>query len=223
MTVERRYISAEDTQAQDVNGARMVQGLAARFNSETRLWNDFYEQVSPGAFSDSIASGDDVRALFNHDPNLILARTKSGTLKIWQDEDGLRYEFSAPETTAGKDLLVSLDRGDVSQSSFAFEVIDEAFEKRDDGSVLRKINKAKLFDVSPVTYPAYIDTEAEAKAAFRNAPQWAKSEKSEGDKQKKQEKDNAESLTRRPAPDRDQMRRKLNLVELESKNKGVCK
>ena len=117
----------------------------------------FREIIAPGAFDDVLEN--DVRALINHDGNLILARTTSGTLALSTDEKGLRYEFEIPESSYGKDLAVSMKRGDITQSSFAFTVADDSWETRD-GMDVRTINKVKrLFDVSPVTYPAYPDAD----------------------------------------------------------------
>jgi HK97 family phage prohead protease len=90
---------------------------------------------------------------------MLLARTGSGTLTLSVDERGLRYEFDAPNTTAGNDLLEMLKRGDVSQSSFAFTVKDEKWDEVKAEMPIRTITKVKrLYDVSPVTYPAYPDT-----------------------------------------------------------------
>ena len=97
-----------------------------------------------------------MRALINHDQNLILARTTSGTLRLNADAKGLRYEFDVPQTSYGKDLLVSMERGDINQSSFAFTVQDDEWATDDDGNNIRTIKKIdRLYDVSPVTYPAY--------------------------------------------------------------------
>jgi hypothetical protein len=145
-----------------------VRGYAAVFGKESENLGSseyqFREIIEPGAFSDVLA--DDVRALLNHDPNFILARSKAGegTLRIGEDETGLWYEFEAPDTQAGRDLMESLRRGDIDQSSFSFTVQkngQEWEEKREgDGPtfIKRTITKiARLFDVSPVTYPAYPD------------------------------------------------------------------
>jgi HK97 family phage prohead protease len=144
-----------------------VRGYAAVFN---KLSNDlggpsygFHELIQPGAFDYVLK--DDVRALFNHDPNFILARSRdgAGTLKIGTDDTGLWYEFEPAQTNAGRDLLVSIKRGDVDQSSFAFTVGmdgEKWTEETKDGKpfALRTITKvARLYDVSPVTYPAYPD------------------------------------------------------------------
>lgn len=137
--------------------SRTVKGTGAVFNSRTELWDGVFEEISKGAFDEVLQ--DDVRALFNHNENYILARTKSNTLRLSVDERGLHYEFEAPNTTAGNDLIESLSRGDIDQSSFAFTVRESAWEDLGNGQWLRKITKLKrLYDVSPVTYPAYTDT-----------------------------------------------------------------
>lgn len=139
--------------------SRKVVGYAAVYNSDSEEMWGFKERIAPGAFD--AALGDDVRALFNHDANMLLARTKSGTLKLSSDERGLKYEFEAPKTTAGNDLLEMLKRGDVSQSSFAFTVDEERWDEKTGQKPIRTIMKVKrLYDVSPVTYPAYPDTTA---------------------------------------------------------------
>jgi uncharacterized protein len=160
-TIELRA-SAEDEEA------KKVFGYAAKFNTRSEnLGNEdrpLYETIAPGAFDEALL--DDVRALFNHDPNAILARSKggSGSLRLGVDEVGLWYEFDAPDTQAGRDLMTSLQRGDIDQSSFSFTVGREGQEweeaRSDDGKVIvsRTIKKvSRLYDVSPVTYPAYPD------------------------------------------------------------------
>jgi HK97 family phage prohead protease len=153
--------------------SRTIVGYAAKFNQESQLMWDFVEVIEPGAFDDVLM--DDVRALFNHDDNFILGRSNNGqgTLKLSIDNVGLRYEFEAPNTTVGNDLLVSIKRGDITQSSFAFipkdgtEGAEFIKEVNADNSIkwVRKIKKIeRLFDVSPVTYPAYTSTEV----ALRN-------------------------------------------------------
>jgi HK97 family phage prohead protease len=168
--VERRYTAGavELRAAADGEAKRTVRGYAALYNSPSENLGTqkyrFIETIAPGAFDDVLK--DDVRALFNHDANFILARSKGGegTLKIGTDARGLWYEFEAPDTQAGRDLLVSLARGDVDQSSFAFEVRKDGqeYRERTEGDVTiaeRTIKKvARLHDVSPVTYPAYPDT-----------------------------------------------------------------
>ena len=134
-----------------------VVGHASVYNTMSEDLGGFREIIAPGAFDDVLEN--DVRALINHDGNLILARTTSGTLKLSTDEKGLKYEFDMPETSYGKDLAISMKRGDVTQSSFAFTVENDNWETKD-GMDVRTITKVKrLFDVSPVTYPAYPDAD----------------------------------------------------------------
>jgi HK97 family phage prohead protease len=170
--LERRVFNIEMRAAEageEGDKRSTVTGYAALFNSPSEDMG-FIEIIEPGAFSEAIATSD-VRALFNHDPNLILARTASGTLKVWEDDRGLRYEFTLPETTFGNDFRVMLERGDVSQSSFAFSVKEQAWEtkKMENGELqyTRRVKKVeRLYDVSPVTYPAYAETEV----ALRSIP-----------------------------------------------------
>ena len=124
-----------------------IVGHAAVFDSLSEDLGGFRERIERGAFDDVLDN--DVRALFNHDPNHILARTKSGTLKLGLNERGLHYDIDPPDTATGRDLLVSIERGDVSQSSFGFTVEQDSWHKDEDGVHIRSISKVKrLYDVS---------------------------------------------------------------------------
>lgn len=154
-----------------VDSGRTIEGYAALFNSRTEIWPGFYEEIAPGAFKDAIGKSD-VRALFNHDQNRILARTSSGTLQIGEDDKGLWYRFEMPDTTEGNDLLTMIKRGDISQSSFAFTVKASEWIEENDNTTLRIIKECEqLFDVSPVTYPAYQDTSVTARKKAEESPQ----------------------------------------------------
>jgi HK97 family phage prohead protease len=134
-------------------------GYAAKFNTRSQNLGGFIETIAPGAFTNSLSQGHDVRALFNHDPNIVLGRNRAGTLRLSQDSTGLRYEVDMPNTTAARDLAESMRRGDISQSSFSFQVDPGGDEWDDDEDVpIRTLRSVRLFDVSPVTYPAYLDT-----------------------------------------------------------------
>lgn len=144
--------------------APRIAGYGAVFNARSELIaGSFFEVIAPGAFDDVL--GDDVRGLFNHDPNYVLGRTTSKTLRIAQDERGLAYEIDPPNTQTHRDLILApLARGDVTGSSFAFRVAADGEEwarDEDTGVVVRTITRFKrLFDVGPVTFPAYPDSEA---------------------------------------------------------------
>lgn len=140
-------------------------GYAAKFNVLSEIMWDFQETISPGAFDDVM--GDDVRCLFNHDANLILGRTTSGTLRLSLDEVGLSYECDLPQTHSAENVAAAIERGDVTQSSFAFIVAEADWTEREDGTWLRTITKLKrLYDVSPVTYPGYPDATVGMRAGF---------------------------------------------------------
>jgi len=137
-----------------------MEGYAANFNQLSQDLGGFREVLMPGCFANALAASD-VRALFNHDPNLILGRNISGTLRVSEDEKGLRFEVDPPETSYAKDLQISMQRGDINQCSFGFSVGEggDSWAKDTDGVWIRSItNVSKLFDVSPVTYPAYVST-----------------------------------------------------------------
>lgn len=140
--------------------APVMRGYAANFNSISENLGGFREMLMPGCFSEALKTSD-VRALFNHNPDKILGRAVSGTLRLSEDERGLMFEVDPPETSYAKDLEVSMRRGDISQCSFGFTVAEggDAWRKEEDGTYMRSIMKVdKLFDVSPVTYPAYAST-----------------------------------------------------------------
>lgn len=145
-------------------------GLASVFDSRSELIFGFREIIKPGAFDDVLS--DDVRGLFNHDPNYILGRTTAGTLTLSVNERGLNYDIIAPDTQTIRDLVLApMQRGDINQSSFAFNVARDGDDwyQDEDGVVIREINRiSRLYDVSPVTYPAYQD----ADSAVRSLAAW---------------------------------------------------
>ncbi|MFL5729228.1 MAG: HK97 family phage prohead protease [Cytophagaceae bacterium] len=165
---ERRFISPK-MEVRASGDTKEIQGIAAVTNSWTDLgW--YEEMIAPGAFDDVI--NDDVRALFNHDPNCILARSVNGegTLKLSIDKSGnLIYSYKTPNRSYAKDLEDAINSGDVTQSSFAFQVREAKWEFCSSDNGLEKDRRTitkfeKLYDVSPVTYPAYQDTTVAARS-----------------------------------------------------------
>ena len=154
----------------DEKESRKMVGHAAVFNEVAEIGGWFREQVEPGAFKSSIRK-DDVRALFNHDENYVLGRNTAGTLKMSEDKDGLKVTIDPPDTQFARDLGVSIERGDISQMSFAFQVLEEEWIRGENKELdLRKIKKVRLFDVSPVTFPAYDGTDI----GLRSHQEWRK-------------------------------------------------
>lgn len=167
-----RSVATEFDIRSNGDGGNTLVGHAAMFNSPTVIYGMFREQIAPKAFKKSIKEND-IRALFNHDTNIVLGRNKAGTLRLIEDLSGLAYEIDLPDTQAARDLWTSIDRGDISQSSFAFESIKEFREEpeADTGEMLPlvTIREARLYDVSPVVFPAYEDTDVSARVFLRAA------------------------------------------------------
>lgn len=160
---ELRVASSGDPQKKN---ELVVTGYAALFESRSEDLGGFVEEIDRGAFAGSLVKDDlDVRFLINHDSNLVLARSKSGTLELTEDERGLRiYARVAPYSYA-EDLKIAIERGDIDQMSFAFTVEEDSWAAADDGTPLRRVHRVKdLFDVSVVTYPAYAETKTEVLA-----------------------------------------------------------
>lgn len=168
--LERRAFSLDKVSIETRDGLKpRIVGHAALFNSRSENMGGFVEVIAPGAFSEAIQE-DDVRALFNHDANYVLGRNRSGTLQLREDGQGLAIDIDPPDTQWARDLLVSIERGDISQMSFGFRVKagGQEWTEDADGMVVRTIKKVKLYDVSPVTYPAYPATDV----AVRSLEAW---------------------------------------------------
>ena len=187
--MERRSVTLKELridtgQLEDPKEPKIV-GYASVFDS----WSEelggafpFREKVLPGAFVESIVH-DDIRALFNHDPNYVLGRNKAGTLELAEDQKGLLVKITPPDTTWAKDLLVSIQRGDITQMSFGFIVLEDIWLESE-GVDVRELIKVKLFDVSPVTFPAYSQTECNLRSAeevFKTRPPKQPPQKSDQD------------------------------------------
>ena len=167
---EERRISREvvEWRAAGDDDPGTISGYAAVVGQETVIesWVSWREKIAPGAFKAAIKT-DDVRALFNHDPNILLGRTTSGTLRLKEDAHGLKYEVDLPDTVAAQDVRTLIERGDVTGSSFGFRVEEDSWDESEvkKGKLpLRTIERVSLFDVSPVTYPAYPTTSVSARS-----------------------------------------------------------
>jgi len=158
---ERRFFDAtvEIEKRADDQKSRKISIRAAGFNklSNPLSWG-FKERIEPGAFDG--ADMNDVAAVLNHNFDILFARTASGTLSLKVDDQGLTGEFDAPDTTAGNDLLVMVERGDISKASFQFIVDKDRWVQDPDEGEVRIIEKfRKIIDVSPVVFEAYPDTD----------------------------------------------------------------
>lgn len=155
---EFRMLGDIEMRAEDDGNKTVVRGYAAIFDSPSEPigWDGFTEIVKPGAFAKTIHEAD-VRALWNHNPEIVLGRTKSGTLRLAEDGKGLAVEIDWPEWAGAQ--LEQIRRRDVSQMSFGFRTVKDRFLTTQDGKTVRELIEVELFDVSPVTYPAYPETD----------------------------------------------------------------
>lgn len=180
MKPERRAFTAEALKIEEREGKPpMIRGHAAVFNALSSDLGGFREKIMPGAFRDTIAN-DDVVALFNHDANHVLGRRSAGTLTLSEDEQGLAIEIEPPDTQLGRDLVTSIRRGDVSGMSFGFRVAknDQTWE-RSDPTPVRTLKKVQLLDVSPVTFPAYPQTDVAMRSLQEFKEEFQRSETSD--------------------------------------------
>ncbi|WP_285015586.1 HK97 family phage prohead protease [Lactococcus garvieae] len=152
-------ITKFNTRSENEEQNTSIEGYAAVFNSKTRIGDWFDEVIEPGAFSRSLSENSDIRALFNHDWNNVLGRTKSGTLTLKEDEKGLNFNVELPNTSVARDLSESMARGDINQCSFGFFVTGEEWDYSVEPA-LRTIKEIELYEISVVSIPAYDDTEA---------------------------------------------------------------
>ena len=162
-------LRTSDTKAEK----RQIVGHAAVFDSLSEDMWGFREKIAPGAFSETIAQ-DDIRALFNHNADFVLGRNRAGTLRLKEDAKGLAVEIDPPDTQYARDLMVSIERRDVTQMSFGFYTIADEWDYSDRDNPLRTLKKVRLFDVSPVTYPAYEMTDLELNDVEAKIAEWRK-------------------------------------------------
>lgn len=177
--IEKRYFKIDtaeiqkraDGQPETVN----FSGRAILYNHETELWASFFEKINTDAFKEAV-DRDDVRCLFNHDPNIVLGRNKSGTLLLVNSPAGVDFVVEAPASDRFKELAELVKRGDINQCSFAFSVESETWSYDENGDIHRGINLGKLYDVSIVTYPAYEETFAYCRSKVKEMQEKRKNE-----------------------------------------------
>lgn len=165
---EVRYIPFEEFELrEDDKKSPVLTGYASVFNQEVEIYGLWVEKVAPGAFKKTIQEND-IRALWNHNTDLVLGRNKSGTLNLAEDGKGLHVDIYPPDTQAGRDAVTSIKRGDVSQMSIAFQIVKQEWYFPQDKRELpvRTIKEMKLFEVSPVAFPAFEQTSISARSGM---------------------------------------------------------
>jgi HK97 family phage prohead protease len=162
---EIRYLDFKDFEVRaDENGRKTLIGYAARFDSlSERLWG-FQEKIAPGAFSRSLGEGKDIGALWNHNSDLPIGSTGSGTLKLEEDDLGLKFELTPIETNAGKDAIIAVETKVVRGVSFGFVTIKDEWDWQDDENAIRTLEEVDLIEISPTMFPAYKATSISARS-----------------------------------------------------------
>ncbi|MFH2077070.1 MAG: HK97 family phage prohead protease [Pseudomonadota bacterium] len=156
--IERRNFPVTELRAiTDEQGLRHIVGYAAVFDTLSEDLGWFREKIEKGAFAETLKN-DDIRALKNHNDDYVLGRNRSKTLALSEDDHGLKIDIMPPDTQWARDLMVSIERGDIDQMSFGFQTLTDEWNMVE-GKDIRTLIKVRLFDVSPVTFPAYPDTE----------------------------------------------------------------
>ncbi len=171
---ERTYDIPEDMELRvDGDDSPTISGYAAVFNRKSLPlgFMGFREIVAPGAFKETIKTAD-VRALFNHDPSMVLGRTKNGTLTLEEDDKGLKVAITPPDTTWANDVRALIKRRDITQMSFGFTTEEDSWEGEDTKTPVRTLRKVNLFDVSPVTFPAYTQTSVKTRNLTDSSLDW---------------------------------------------------
>jgi hypothetical protein len=159
--VQQRLFKFTELRVADIGGKKILQGYSALYDSWSEtLGGYFREIIRPGAFANALRNSD-VRCLFNHDSNVVLGRSKPGTLKLIEDSRGLRMECDLPNTQAATDLRESINRGDIDGQSFSFTTKQDRWTFSNDSKKPAErelLEVEELFDVGPVTWPAYPET-----------------------------------------------------------------
>src|SRR5690554_2576587 len=165
-TETRELITNEIEIREDDDGNRTISGYAVKWEKKSHVLGYYYkfrEQFKKGAFADSLKNGDQ-RFLWSHDTSKVLGRTKNGTLRLYEDDVGLRFELDLPNTTLGNDAYETIKRGDVDGVSFGFRMQKQEWDESDPDNIIRSISKAKLIEISPVAFPAYPDSQVSARS-----------------------------------------------------------
>lgn len=142
-------------EVRDEGDGPIIAGYGAVFDTPSLDLGGWREVIRPGAFKRTLKGTPDVLSFFNHNPNNVLGRTTSGTLTVSEDFRGLAYQVKPPDATWANDLLVSMRRGDVRGSSFMFDVVKAEWIKAEDGVDERHVSEVRLYELGPVTMPAY--------------------------------------------------------------------
>ena len=156
-----------------------LSGYAALFEKLSVKLGWFREKIAKGAFEETLKSDIDVKALWNHNRDIVLGATKSGTLKLSEDKKGLKFSLELPDTQAGRDAYISVNRGDVDGMSFGFNTLDHSWNEVDSENIIRTLNQVELHEISITPFPAYKDTSVQSRSIKDDYENYKQSKKNE--------------------------------------------
>lgn len=171
-----------ESRATEDGKGEIITGYAARFESLSVPLYGFREKIRSGAFKSSLEQNSIV-ALWNHNTDMVLGSTRGKTLKLWEDDKGLRFELQLPDTQAGRDAGISIKRKDVTGVSFGFRVRKQEWDETDPKNVVRTLIDIDLREVSPTAFPAYPSTSVSVRSIADDYDEY------------KKEKDKTETVT----------------------------
>jgi len=211
-TIERRILSVEDMELRVTDDDEpKISGYAAKYGVWSLDLGGFKEKIRVGAFDEALEKCD-IRALKNHDPNFLLGRTSSGTLRLKSNSIGLKFDIDSPDTNTGRDTIVEIRRKDITGCSFSFTTKEDDWKYYEDSRLNERtiIKIGELFDVGPVTYPAYPDTTVAARSM--DAHQKSTEQEKRNAEQKGQKSDEEIKLERERQRDIDKKYRKAGRI-----------
>jgi len=142
------------------NDQKYVDGIGVVYDREEELWDGYFEKIDRNAFKDCLAKNPEIKSFFNHDPNYVLStNTSNPALQLTDEGDGLFFSSPIPDTSYGRDLIENLSRGNVKGASFTFTVDKDEVRTDEKGNYHRTIMNATIYEVGPVTNPAYVQTQ----------------------------------------------------------------
>ena len=159
------YFTGDFKTRAESDGQKIIEGYFAVFNQRTELWDDFFEEIVPGAFDESLKTND-IRCLFNHNSDVVLGRNGSNTLTLHADTYGLYGSVVInPNDTQATDIYARVERGDITGCSFGFNTYfdDEEYIRNPDGTTLCRVLKADVREISICPFPAYPQTVIQAR------------------------------------------------------------
>ncbi len=180
MEMERRIMPIQEMEIRKNDDKNIIGGYAAKFEQLSEVLWGFREKIRKGAFANSLMERN-VLAFWNHNTDLVLGNTENNTAKVWEDEIGLRFDVELPDTVAGKDALILVQRSDVKGVSFGFRTRKDEWDETDKNNVIRTLIDVELYEISPTAMPAYPQTNVSARSAIEQHQNDLK-EKQETDK-----------------------------------------